>query len=277
MACSECFQGHIHDGKWTGKVRNIFGRQTYVATPLDDVPIKGIVVIVPGAYGWEFVNNRLLADHYASRGHFLVYLPDFMDGRPAPLWLLDVMARFGDANSIWDLIWKPWYTAQLVYGVVPFFMYNSSGRAWPRIRSFFEAVRLHEGSERRIGAAGFCWGGRPVMTLARSDVDTANSKPLVDAVFAGHPSGLSLPGDAENVTKPISVAIGDKDQVTPMSQVNVMRSVWQGLEDVPIELVVYPGAGHGFCVRVDSNNKNQFQQSEEAEEQALRWFGKYLG
>lgn len=88
MACSECFQGHIHDGKWTGKVRNIFGRQTYVATPPDDVPIKGIVVIVPDAYGWEFVNNRLLADHYASRGHFLVYLPDFMDGRPSPLWLL---------------------------------------------------------------------------------------------------------------------------------------------------------------------------------------------
>lgn len=156
-------------------------------------------------------------------------------------------------------------------------MYNSFGRAWPRIRSFFETVRLHEGSERRIGAAGFCWGGRPVMTLARSDVDTANGKPLVDAVFAGHPSGLSLPSDAENVTKPISVAIGDKDQVTPMSQVNVMRSVWQGLEDVPTELVVYPGAGHGFCVRVDSSNKNQFQQSEEAEEQALRWFEKYLG
>lgn len=43
--------------------------------------MKGIIVIVPDAFGWEFVNNRILADHYASAGDYLVYLPDFMDGQ----------------------------------------------------------------------------------------------------------------------------------------------------------------------------------------------------
>ncbi|KAG4252932.1 hypothetical protein FPRO03_08381 [Fusarium proliferatum] len=254
----------------------MFGRQTYVATP-SDKPVKGIVIIVPDAYGWEFVNNRLLADHYASRGDLLVYLPDFMDGRPAPLRLLDVMPRVGETSTIWDWLWKPWYVAQLVYGVAPFFIYNSFGSAWPKIRSFFEAVRLHEVPERRIGAAGFCWGGRPVLALTHPDAKTADGKPLVDVVFTGHPSGLCLPGDARKVTKPVSVAIGDKDLVMPISQINVIKTTWQSLGDISTEVVIYPGAGHGFCVRVDPNNENQYRQSQEAEEQALRWFGKYLG
>lgn len=88
MSCSECFKGHSHDGEPTGEVQEMFGRPTYVASPQDDKPIKGIIVIVPDAFGWEFVNNRLLADQYALNGNFLVYLPDFMDGRSAPTWLL---------------------------------------------------------------------------------------------------------------------------------------------------------------------------------------------
>ncbi|EWG44916.1 hypothetical protein FVEG_05879 [Fusarium verticillioides 7600] len=277
MSCLECFKGYSRDEKPTGKVCSIFGRQTYVATPSNNAPIKGTIIIVPDAYGWEFVNNRLLADHYALYGNFLVYLPDFMDGRPAPLWLLDVVPRLGDTSSIWNFIRQPWYAAQLVYGVAPFFMYNSFGRAWPRIRSFVEAVRLNEVPGLRIGAAGFCWGGRPVLFLTHPDARTAEGNPLVDAVFTGHPSGLCLPGDAEKVTKPVSVAIGDTDIVTSMSQIDVMKNVWQSLGDVPTEVVVYRGAGHGFCVRVDPSNQNQFQQSKEAEDQALRWFDKHLG
>ena len=116
-----------------------------------------------------------------------------------------------------------------------------------------------------------------MLTLAHADAKTADGKPLVDAVFTGHPSGLSLPGDAEKVAKPVSVAIGDKDLVTPISQVDAIRNTWRSLGDISTAVVVYPGAGHGFCVRVDPNNKNQFRQSQEAEEQALKWFKEYLG
>jgi hypothetical protein len=31
-------------------------------------------------FGWVFVNNKLLADHYADKGDYRVYLPDFMAG-----------------------------------------------------------------------------------------------------------------------------------------------------------------------------------------------------
>ena len=41
---------------------------------------KGIVVIVPDAFGWKLVNTRILADNYAERRQVTVYVPDFMDG-----------------------------------------------------------------------------------------------------------------------------------------------------------------------------------------------------
>lgn len=54
---------------------------TYVAEPLNAESVKGIIVIIPDAFGWEFPNGRLLADRYAEKGSYKVYLPDFMDGK----------------------------------------------------------------------------------------------------------------------------------------------------------------------------------------------------
>ncbi|KAF5974376.1 Dienelactone hydrolase [Fusarium coicis] len=165
-------------------------------------------------------------------------------------------------------IWKPWYIAQTMYRMAPFFYYNGLAASWPRIRSFFKALRLREGPHRSIGAEGFCWGGKPVLTLAHPESLTEDGISLVNAVFTGHPSGMSLPGDAEPIIRPVSVAIGDRDIVMSMSQVNVMKETWKDLE-MPTEVVVYPGAGHGFCVRVDEKSKNLFQQSKEAEKHVL--------
>lgn len=86
MSCSGCFAGHIKTSDPRGHAKTIHGRLTYVSQPNDPTSIKGIVVIVPDAFGWEFVNNRQLADHYASMGNFKVYLPDFMDNSAAPPW-----------------------------------------------------------------------------------------------------------------------------------------------------------------------------------------------
>lgn len=78
----------------------VYGRNTYIAQPEDNtVEIKGIIVMIPDAFGWEFVNNRLLADHYASQGSFKVYLPDFMDGAASPLWMMDVFASLMKENK----------------------------------------------------------------------------------------------------------------------------------------------------------------------------------
>ena len=78
--CAECFSGFVHDGTPTGKVTAIHGLRVYAAEPEDGVKPKGLIVMIHDAFGMDFVNNKILADRYAKRGGFLVYLPDFMDG-----------------------------------------------------------------------------------------------------------------------------------------------------------------------------------------------------
>lgn len=79
MPCKDCVSGTLHNGPSTGKVTTLHGLPTYVAEPSSGSP-KGIIVIIPDAFGWEFINNRLLADSYAKRGDYRVYIPDFMNG-----------------------------------------------------------------------------------------------------------------------------------------------------------------------------------------------------
>ncbi|PMB65418.1 Protein AIM2 [Beauveria bassiana] len=81
MACADCFRGNIHEGQPKGEVGNVHGLDTYISRPPKGTQSRGIVVIIPDAFGWKFGNNRLLADHYAEKGDFTVYLPDFMNGR----------------------------------------------------------------------------------------------------------------------------------------------------------------------------------------------------
>lgn len=81
MSCPECFNGHVHQGTPRGEITTLHGLKAYTTKPSNDVPHRGIIVIVPDAFGWEFVNNRILADNYADKGKYLVYLPDFMNGR----------------------------------------------------------------------------------------------------------------------------------------------------------------------------------------------------
>lgn len=66
-----CASGSLHTGEPQGKIIEHHGRQTYVAEAPDGKP-KGIVVIVPDAFGIGLLNNRILADEYAKKGNFTV-------------------------------------------------------------------------------------------------------------------------------------------------------------------------------------------------------------
>ncbi|KAG7106667.1 Ras-related protein rac-2 like [Verticillium longisporum] len=69
--------------------------------PQNQQPAKGIIVVIPDVFGWEFPNARLIADRYADKGGYKVYLPDFMDGHAAPVSVLaNMRAIFGDANLL---------------------------------------------------------------------------------------------------------------------------------------------------------------------------------
>jgi hypothetical protein len=80
MACPDCFMGHTHEGTPLGRIETVHGFETYIADPPNGQPAEGIIIFFPDAFGLPFINNKLLADHYAAKGNWRVYFPDFMEG-----------------------------------------------------------------------------------------------------------------------------------------------------------------------------------------------------
>ncbi|KAF1814275.1 dienelactone hydrolase family protein [Eremomyces bilateralis CBS 781.70] len=249
MSCPACFSGHVHEGQPKGRVETIHGRPTYIAEPEEGKQPKGIIIIVPDVFGWEFVNTRILADHYSAGGDYLVYLIDFMDGWAAPVSTMESMPLLMKNDSIWDWVWKPYYAAQGLSSFISVATFNRYSVAWPRVHSFFEAVRKNEGAKLGIGAAGFCWGGRYVVNLTHEE-SFVDGVPLVDASFTGHPGLIKIPGDLEKIRKPVSLAIGDNDYLLSVHQIEGVKEIFGNNPSVPTEVT--------------------------AEEQALEWFSRHL-
>ena len=64
---------------------------TYIARPVNTRGKPGVIVIITDAFGWDFINNRLLADEYAETSGRMIYVPDFMFGTSSPtssFWML---------------------------------------------------------------------------------------------------------------------------------------------------------------------------------------------
>ncbi|KAK4867014.1 hypothetical protein LT330_007755 [Penicillium expansum] len=276
MSCPECFNGHVHQGTPRGEITTLHGLKAYTTKPSNDVPHRGIIVIVPDAFGWEFVNNRILADNYANKGKYLVYLPDFMNGHAAPVSMLSNTKELLRTDGLATWLLKPYYVACVMFQIIPFKHHNSFTASWPIVRDFFKFVRENEGSELPIYAAGFCWGGKHIVNLGFGDDTASNGKPLLNAGFTGHPSYLDIPIEIEKILIPISFALGDKDMALKPPQIKQIQQVFENeAKSRTGEVKVYQGAGHGFCVRADLVLDDASKQADEAENQALAWFERH--
>ncbi|KAK3940473.1 Alpha/Beta hydrolase protein [Diplogelasinospora grovesii] len=271
MSCPDCYSGHVHSGTPRGTIEKLHGLDTYVTQPSDATkPVKGIIVIIPDAFGWEFVNNRILADNYADKGSYRVLLPDFMFGHAAPVWLLNSMKVVTGKDS--SYLAKAWKIPGVVYGFASFLFFNRPGRRYPIVKAFFRALRAAN-PEMHVGAAGFCWGGKHTVLLAADPEMTVDSgKPLIDCGFAGHPSMLSIPGDIEKMHRPVSFACPENDPQVSLAQAEIIKKIVEGRTgESRGEVVVYENCGHGFCVRADTTNDDVARQAAEAEDQCIRW------
>jgi dienelactone hydrolase len=154
---------------------------------------------------------------------------------------------------------------------VPFFIRCAPGKTYPGVRGFFEQLRKEEGQSLSIGAAGFCWGGKHVVTLAHGD--EINGQPLIDAGFTGHPSLLKFPSDIEKIRRPVSFACPEDDNQISLKQADKIKAKLTAFPDpYKGELRVYEKTGHGFCVRADLKVPDVAAQADAAEDQAISWF-----
>lgn len=159
---------------------------------------------------------------------------------------------------------------------VPFLYKNRLGVAWPRVTSFLSALREEKGATLPVGVAGFCWGGLHAIKLTHdaADTKTASGQPLADAAFAAHASNVTIPQDIDAVKIPLSIANGDDDGVMSINQVLQIKEILSRRSNLDTEVIVYPGAKHGFAVRASraKPDSQENRQAEEAEKQAIAWF-----
>ncbi|KAL8629797.1 hypothetical protein Q9189_004470 [Teloschistes chrysophthalmus] len=146
----------------------------------------------------------------------------------------------------------------------------------PQVTSFVAALRENEAS-LPIGAAGYCWGGKHVLNLASGHAKTTDGKPLIDAAFVAHPSYVVVPDEIQPIKRPLSVAVGDNDIAFKPNQVEQTKAIFAQKDNVPSEVVIYPGARHGFAVRCNEKNEKEARQGEEARKQAVNWFSVQFG
>jgi carboxymethylenebutenolidase len=106
------------------------------------------------------------------------------------------------------------------------------------IQTTIKAARADAQCNGKVGAVGFCLGGKlAFLTATRTDVDAA-------AAYYG--VGLeSLVGEAEKLTRPLLMHIAEEDQFVPKE---AQAIILQALKDHPhIEIHTYAGRDHAFA------------------------------
>jgi dienelactone hydrolase len=288
-----------------GKEVTIHGVRTYVAEPEAGLTPMGIIVVITDAFGWDFVNNRVLSDHYAKRG-FLVYCPDFMKGpiftcdirytsdsqiladhAMSPRMLPCVEALLEKTSWFSTIFVKPFIFLKALYYGIPWMLRCSPAKTEAGVIKYFQDLRTSpppfQTTDLKIGAAGFCWGGKHTVTLAKDEPNhrvvrhpsqtlSSTSEPLIDAAFVAHPTYIKVPDDIEAIKISISWSVGEEDLQMKGPDIKRVKDILESKKDAKHEVQLIPGAKHGFATRTHPEDEEQMVAAERAEEQAVSWF-----
>jgi carboxymethylenebutenolidase len=104
------------------------------------------------------------------------------------------------------------------------------------IQATIKVARADAQCDGKVGAVGFCLGGRlAFLTATRTDVDAAAYGVGIE----------SLVGEAEKLTRPLLMHIAEEDEFVPKE---AQAIILQALKDHPqIEIHTYAGRNHAFA------------------------------
>ncbi|KAI5666707.1 hypothetical protein M9H77_16560 [Catharanthus roseus] len=219
-----------------GAVTEIAGLKSYVSGPSDS---KLAILLISDIFGYEAPNLRKLADKVAAAGYYVV-VPDFLYGdpydpsnaeKPVPVWI----KSHGPDKGVEDA------------------------------KQVIAALRGKGISS--IGAAGFCWGAKVVVQLAKSDD--------IQAGVLLHPSFVTV-DDIKEVIKPISILGAENDHLTLPELVKQFEATLSSKPEVDFFVKIFPGVSHGWTVRYQIEDENAVKSAEEAHQDMLNWFTKFI-
>ncbi|KAI4345552.1 hypothetical protein L6164_012663 [Bauhinia variegata] len=219
-----------------GRVEKFGGLNTYVTGSSDS---KHAILLVSDIFGFEAPNLRKLADKVAATGYYVV-VPDFLyndpyvpddANRPLPVWLKDhgPDKGFEDAKPVIQALKSKGFSA--------------------------------------IGAAGFCWGAKVVVALAKHG--------FIQAAVLLHPSFVTV-DDIKAVNIPICVLGAEIDKSTPPEVVKQFEQVLNAKPTVDCHVKIFPKVSHGWTVRYKPEDTETVKAAEEAHQHLLDWFAKHV-
>ncbi|XP_048129678.1 endo-1,3;1,4-beta-D-glucanase-like [Rhodamnia argentea] len=219
-----------------GHVEELGGLKSYVS---GSSASNLAIVLVCDVFGYEAPNLRKLADKVAATG-FYVVVPDFLGG-------------------------DPYVPENAERPIMEWIKDHGTDKGYEDAKRIIEAVKGKGASA--IGAAGFCWGAKVVVQLAKTGA--------IDAAVLLHPSLVSV-DDIQGVKAPIAILGAETDHRSPPELLKQFEEILAATPEVDARVKIFPKVSHGWTVRYDVADEEAVKRAEEAHSDMLEWFVKFV-
>ncbi|GAB2210291.1 hypothetical protein Droror1_Dr00015554 [Drosera rotundifolia] len=238
MAGQQCCDNppDLDSGPGVGRVDVLGGLKSYVTGSPDS---DTAVLIVSDVFGFEAPNLRKLADKVAADGYFVI-VPDFLHGDP-----------YAPENTE-----RPFFVWQKDHG---------ADKVYEEAKPVIDALKSK--GVTKIGSAGFCWGAKVVVQLGISE--------HIQAAVLLHPSFVTVE-EIKAVKAPIAILGAEIDQISPPALLKQFEEILDARPEVDGFVKIFPGVAHGWTVRYNTEDAAAVKSAEEAHQDLLGWFAKYL-
>lgn len=280
-ACAPDFlTGSVRTAQPLGHLEILFDVETYVTR--GTATSNSTIVFLTDDFGLNLVNNKLLADQYASRTGLRVLVPNLLPSGGLPLSTIGLSEKLAAPVQWYNLLGharRAWSALKITIILTSFSF--KVRRIFPSVLNYVRAVRASLPLGSKLGVAGFCLGGHWSSRLCAEHATEGGGSHLVGAHFTAHPSNID-PGEfarlAERFKVPQSLALGDRDVGLPVDQAHELETKLRGVyrDNLDrLEIRIYDGYGRGFALRADPQ-ADRDQGPDIALEQAVAWFRRWL-
>ncbi|KAL6883038.1 hypothetical protein HDV57DRAFT_527319 [Trichoderma longibrachiatum] len=189
MSCTDCFHGTIHEGNPKGKEETLHNVLTYIAAPETGPTSSSQIILITDVFGFNLVNNKLLADKYAAETRCLVLMPNVIPGGGAPLSAIELFDSLSTHVGLFDVTGQAKRAGAAMKAVAIFAPFAVRTRnAYPKLLKFSRDVRASLPVDAKLAEEG-------------------GSRALFHAHFVAHPAGLKVPDDFVVAAKRYKVSI----------------------------------------------------------------------
>ncbi|XPS74170.1 hypothetical protein M3J09_006290 [Ascochyta lentis] len=236
-----CVVGVKHEGTPKGEIKNIGDTRAYITYP-ENRSTQNAILIMTDVLGFEFPNVQLIADQFAANGYFTI-IPDVFNGNTVPL------------NPGPDFDFPTWKATKM----------PREGTVDPIYAAVIKYLRGELGV-KRLGGAGYCFGGKYVCRWLKEGG--------LDAGFTAHPSFVEV-DELKGIKGPLSIAAAETDFIFPAEKRRETEDILKDMS-VPYQMTLYSGVEHGFGVKGDLSHQRARFAKEMAFLQAVFWFDEYV-